>query len=63
MSDNPVTKVVAPRRGATTGSLVAQGKYKCTSCDNTVEVFIRLSELPLCCNHATGKVQMQKVGK
>ncbi len=62
MSDNPVTKVAAPK-GVATGSLVAQGKYKCTSCDNTVEVFIRLSELPLCCNHATGKVQMQKVGK
>jgi hypothetical protein len=62
MSDNPVAKVVAPRKGATTGSLVAQGKYKCPSCDNTIEVFVRLSELPLCCNHAT-RVQMQKVGE
>ena len=62
MSDNPVAKVVAPK-GATTASLVAQGKYKCPSCDNTIEVFVRLSELPLCCNHATGKVQMRKVGK
>lgn len=62
MSDNPVAKVVAPK-GATTGSLVAQGKYECPSCDNTIEVFVRLSELPLCCNHATSKVQMQKVSK
>ena len=62
MSDNPVVKMVVAPKGATTG-LIGEGKYKCTSCDNTVEVFIRLSELPLCCNHATGKVQMQKVGK
>jgi hypothetical protein len=51
MSDSPVEK------------LVGRGKYKCPSCDNTVEVFVRLSELPLCCNHTTGKIQMLKLGR
>lgn len=62
MSDNPVVKLVVAPKGATT-TLISQGKYECPSCDNTVEVFIRLVELPMCCNHATGKVQMRKVGK
>lgn len=60
MSDN-VSTVVAPK-GAATNSLVPKGKFECPNCDNTIEVFIRLSELPVCCNHATGKVQMRKVG-
>jgi len=51
MSDSPVEK------------LVSQGKYECPTCENTIEVFVRLSELPLCCNHATGKIQMRKIGK
>ena len=49
--------------GAQAPTMFPSGKYACPKCDNIVEVFVRMSQEPACCKHATGQITMKKVGK
>lgn len=41
---------------------ISKTRYKCPKCSNSVEVFVNLSEPPVCTNnHIKGGVTMQKV--
>jgi len=60
----PVAKKGGSRKAPTTPPYFKAGMWCCPRCKNLVEIPIKMTAKPSCCNHIGGAiVEMERIGK